>query len=60
LQTISVGIAYAVWSGLGVILITFIAWIIYGQHLDPPALIGMLLIISGIVVMNLFSKAVSH
>lgn len=60
LQTIPVGAAYALWSGLGVILITLVAWIVFGQRLDLPALVGMALIVAGVVVMNLFSKAVSH
>jgi small multidrug resistance pump len=45
---------------LGVILITLVAWIVFGQRLDLPALIGMGLIVAGVVVMNVFSKAVSH
>jgi len=60
LQTISVGVAYAVWSGIGVTLITLAAWLVYDQRLDPPALIGMTLIVCGVGIMNLFSKAVLH
>jgi small multidrug resistance pump len=60
LKTIPVGIAYAVWSGLGIVLITLIAWLLFDQRLDLPALIGMLLIISGVLVMNVFSKATVH
>lgn len=56
LRTIPVGVAYAVWSGLGVVLITLIAWVLFEQKLDPPALLGMALIISGVVVMNVFSR----
>jgi small multidrug resistance pump len=60
LKTVPVGIAYAIWSGVGVALISLIALIFYGQRLDIPAIIGMLLIVSGVVVLNLFSKTVSH
>ena len=60
LRTIPVGIAYAIWSGLGVVLITIAAWVLFGQKLDLPALIGMALIVAGVVVMNVFSKAVGH
>lgn len=60
LRTIPVGIAYAVWSGVGIVLITVVAWLLYGQKLDLPAVIGMGLIISGVVVLNVFSKAVAH
>ncbi|MBB6578383.1 small multidrug resistance pump [Comamonas odontotermitis] len=60
LRTIPVGIAYAIWSGLGVVLITIAAWVLFGQKLDLPALIGMGLIVAGVVVMNVFSKAVGH
>ncbi len=57
LRTIPVGIAYAVWSGVGIVLITLVGWLMFGQKLDAPALIGMSLIIAGVVVMNIFSKA---
>ena len=60
LRTIPVGVAYAIWSGLGVVLITIAAWVLFGQKLDLPALIGMGLIVAGVVVMNVFSKAVGH
>ena len=60
LRHIPVGVAYAVWSGLGVVLITAVSWILFGQKLDAPALIGMGLIVAGVVVMNVFSKSVSH
>ncbi len=58
LRTTPMGIVYAIWSGLGLILITLIGWIVFGQRLDLPALIGMALITAGVVVMNLFSKSV--
>ncbi len=60
LKTIPVGVAYAVWSGVGIVLIALIAWRLYGQTLDLPAIVGMGLIIAGVVVLNLFSKTVSH
>lgn len=60
LRTIPVGVAYAVWSGLGVVLITLVAWLFLDQKLDLPALIGMALIVAGVLVMNLFSRSVAH
>jgi small multidrug resistance pump len=55
LRTIPVGVAYAVWSGAGIVLIALIAWLVYGQALDLPAIIGILLIVAGVAVLNLFS-----
>jgi small multidrug resistance pump len=60
LKTISVGVAYAIWSGLGIVLIACIGWAVFGQKLDLPALLGMALIIAGVVVINLFSKTTGH
>ena len=60
LRHIPVGVAYAVWSGLGVVLITAVSWVLFGQKLDAAALIGMGLIVAGVVVMNVFSSSVSH
>ena len=60
LKTIPVGIAYAIWSGLGIVFITLIAWLVFRQALDAPALIGMALIIAGIVVMQVFSNSTGH
>ncbi len=60
LRTIPVGVAYAIWSGAGIVLVSAIAWLVYGQHLDLPAIIGMALIIIGVVVLNLFSKSAYH
>lgn len=56
LGTIPTGIAYAIWSGAGIVLIVAVAWILHGQKLDAPAIIGMSLIVSGVVVMNVFSR----
>ncbi|WP_332688765.1 SMR family transporter [Bosea sp. (in: a-proteobacteria)] len=60
LRTIPVGIAYAIWSGVGIVLISLIALVLFGQKLDTPAVIGMGLIVAGVVVINVFSKAVAH
>ena len=60
LRTIPTGIAYAIWSGVGIVLITAIAWIFQGQKLDAPALGGLGLIVAGVVVINVFSKATAH
>jgi small multidrug resistance pump len=60
LRTIPVGVAYAVWSGVGIVLVAAIGWLIYGQKLDLPGILGMALIIAGIVVLNLFSKVSTH
>jgi small multidrug resistance pump len=56
LRTIPVGIAYALWSGIGIVLIALVGRIVYRQSLDAPALIGMALILAGILVINLFSR----
>lgn len=60
LRDVPTGIAYAVWSGVGIVLITVAAWLFHGQRLDAPALIGMGLIIAGVIVMNGFSRASAH
>jgi len=60
LKTIPVGIAYAIWAGMGVFLISSISVIMYKEVPDFPAVIGMLLILAGVVVINVFSKTVSH
>ena len=49
LRTIPVGIAYAVWGGVGIVLITLVGWLYFGQRLDAPAIMGLLLIVSGVV-----------
>lgn len=58
LRTMSIGIAYAIWSGVGLVLISLAAWWVHGQKLDAPALAGMALIAAGVAVINLFSKSV--
>ncbi|WP_428150370.1 SMR family transporter [Brevundimonas sp.] len=60
LKSIPTGIAYAIWSGVGIVLISAAAWAFQGQKLDAPAVIGMGLIIAGVVVMNVFSKMSAH
>jgi small multidrug resistance pump len=60
LRGVPVGVAYAVWSGVGIVLISVIAWLLHGQKLDAPAVLGMALIIAGVVVLNVFSKATVH
>lgn len=60
LKFMPVGIVYAIWSGLGILLIAVIAYLVFGQRLDLPAVIGMGLIMTGIVVIHLFSKTSGH
>ncbi len=60
LRAIPVGIAYAVWSGVGVASIAVIGWVFLDQKLDLPALLGLVLIVSGVLVINLFSKTAGH
>ncbi len=60
LKAIPIGIAYAVWAGLGIVLLALVGWIFFGQTLDTPALIGIALILAGVIIMNVFSKAVAH
>ncbi|MEN1956090.1 Qac family quaternary ammonium compound efflux SMR transporter [Luteimonas changyuni] len=60
LKSIPVGIAYAIWSGLGIVLVAAVAWIVHGQKLDVWAFVGMGLIVSGVAVLNLLSKTSAH
>lgn len=60
LRTIPVGLAYAIWSGVGIVLIALIGWLVLGQPLDTPALIGIGLIIAGVIVINGFSRSVAQ
>ena len=60
LRTIPMGIAYAVWSGVGIFLICMVGWLVYEQRLDMPAIVGLSLIATGVIVLNLFSKSVVH
>ena len=60
MRMLPVGIMYAIWSGMGIVLVSIIGWLVYKQALDLPSIIGMALIISGVIVINLFSKSVGH
>ncbi len=60
LRSVPVGIAYAIWAGAGIVLIAAIGFFFLDQKLDAPALIGIGLILTGVLVINLFSKTVSH
>ena len=60
IRTIPIGVTYAVWSGVGIVLVAIIGWLLYGQKLDAPAILGMALIIVGVVVLNVFSKVTPH
>lgn len=60
LRSMPVGIAYAMWSGLGIVLIAIIGRVIFGQRLDLPAILGMAMILGGILVIHLFSNSASH
>lgn len=60
LKTIPVGVAYAIWSGVGILLIALSGWLFLGQSLDMPALIGLSLIVAGVAVINVFSDTVAH
>ena len=60
LKTIPVGIAYAIWSGVGIVLISVIGLVYFKQSLDLPAILGLGLIIAGVIIINIFSKSVAH
>lgn len=60
LKTIPVGVAYAIWSGIGMVFIVLIGWVVFGQTLDGPAIVGLLLIVVGVVILNVCSETVFH
>ena len=60
LRVIPMGVVYAVWSGIGIVLITLVGWLLFGQKLDFPTLLGIVLIAAGVVVMYVFSKTMGH
>ena len=60
MRVLPVGIMYAIWAGMGIVLVSIIGWVIYKQALDMPAIIGIALIIAGVIVINVFSKAIVH
>ncbi|MBE2276518.1 MAG: QacE family quaternary ammonium compound efflux SMR transporter [Rhodobacteraceae bacterium] len=60
MRSLPMGVVYAIWSGLGIVLISLIGFAVLGQRLDLPAMIGLALIIAGVLIINLFSKSVVH
>jgi small multidrug resistance pump len=60
LKTLPIGVAYAIWSGVGTALVAVVGWLYYRQNLDLPAILGLTLIIAGTLVLNLFSKVSAH
>ncbi len=60
LRSIPIGITYAVWAGLGIVLVTVAGAVLYKQTPDIPAIIGIGLIVAGVIVINVFSKTISH
>ena len=60
LRVIPVGIAYAIWSGLGIVLVAIAGYVLYQQKLDAPAILGMAMILGGVLVINLLSKSAAH
>ncbi|MFB0937224.1 MAG: SMR family transporter [Propionivibrio sp.] len=60
LRVIPMGVVYAIWSGIGIVLITLVGWFLFDQKLDLPALLGIGLITAGVVVMNVFSTSLGH
>ncbi|MDF0599439.1 SMR family transporter [Psychromarinibacter sp. C21-152] len=60
LRTIPVGVAYAIWSGLGIVFIAIIGYVAFGQRLDLPAILGIAMILGGILVIHLFSATAPH
>nr|WP_320158429.1 SMR family transporter [Klebsiella aerogenes] len=59
-KVMNLGIAYVIWAGLGIFLVSIFSWFLFGQKLDLPAIAGMGLILSGVVVIQLFSSTVTH
>ncbi|SFT92013.1 DMT family transporter [Halomonas saccharevitans] len=60
LKTLPVGIAYAFWAGLGIVLVTLVGILVYGEKPDLPALLGLTMIVGGVVVIQVFSSVASH
>ncbi len=60
LKVMPVGIVYAIWSGLGIALIALIGFLVFGQKLDWPAVLGLGMILSGILIIHLFSATAGH
>lgn len=59
-RTVPVGIVYAVWSGAGIVLVAAAGWLLFGQKLDLPAIVGLIMIVAGVLIINLVSKSVGH
>lgn len=59
-KSLPLALSYAIWSGVGVALIALLGWLLFGQKLDAPALLGLVLIVSGVLVINIFSKVMNH
>lgn len=60
LRTIPLSVAYAVWSGVGLVLLALVGRFTYGQQLDTPAILGISLILAGVIILNLFSNSTGH
>jgi len=60
LRSIPVAVVYAIWAGVGIVLVTLIAWLYFKQTLDIWAITGIALIVAGVVIMNVFSKSISN
>ena len=60
LKSIPIGMAYAIWSGAGIVLISLVAFLFFQQRLDAPALLGMGLIVAGVLIIQIFSNSQAH
>jgi small multidrug resistance pump len=60
MRILPIGIMYAIWSSMGIVLISVLGWLVYRQALDTPALIGITFIIAGVIIINVFSKTVGY
>lgn len=60
LKTVSMGVAYAIWAGIGIVAISAVGYFRFGQKLDFPAFLGITLITTGVMVINIFSKSIGH
>ena len=60
LRALPVGVVYGIWSGIGIVLISAAGWVFFGEKLDIPAILGLALIVTGVLVINLLSETVRH
>ncbi|WGF89454.1 DMT family transporter [Marinivivus vitaminiproducens] len=60
IRVMPMGIVYAIWSGVGIVFITAVGWLWFGQRLDMPAMVGLSLIVAGVFVVNVFSRTIAH